>query len=72
MRFDQDAATEQLEAAAAARGVPLAVVNVNNQEARNLYERRLVLVRPDGHSAWRGDEQSADAMTVIDTVRGSA
>jgi 2-polyprenyl-6-methoxyphenol hydroxylase-like FAD-dependent oxidoreductase len=26
-----------------------------NEEARRLYERRYVLVRPDGHVAWRGD-----------------
>ncbi len=72
VRFEQDCATERLAAAATARGVPLAVVDLDHSEARNLYERRLVLVRPDGHSAWRGDEQPMDAMTVIDAVRGSA
>ena len=35
-----------------------------------LYERRLVLVRPDGHVAWRGDEVPSDALALIDTVRG--
>jgi hypothetical protein len=36
-----------------------------------LYERRLVLVRPDGHVAWRGDRVH-DADRIVDTVRGAA
>jgi hypothetical protein len=59
-----------LVGAAAARGVPLRVCDVANEEAKALYERSLVLVRPDGHVAWRGDEVS-DAARVIDTVRGA-
>jgi hypothetical protein len=34
------------------------------------YERRLVLVRPDGHVAWRADAEPADAHAIIDRVRG--
>ena len=34
------------------------------------YERRLVLVRPDGHVAWRADEAPAEAGALIDVVRG--
>jgi hypothetical protein len=34
------------------------------------YERRLVLVRPDGHVAWRADEAPADAGALLDVVRG--
>ncbi len=37
-----------------------------------LYERRMVLVRPDGHVAWRGDVLPANADALIDRVRGSA
>jgi hypothetical protein len=59
-----------LAAAAAARGVPLRVCDIASEEAAALYERRLVLVRPDGHVAWRGDEV-ADAERVIDMVRGA-
>ena len=36
-----------------------------------LYERRLVLVRPDGHVAWRGDIMPDDALAVVDCVRGA-
>jgi hypothetical protein len=36
-----------------------------------LYARKLVLVRPDGHVAWRGDALPADATALIDRVRGA-
>ena len=61
-----------LARAAAERGVPFEVVDVAETEVRDLYERRLVLVRPDGHVAWRGDELPDDPMAVIDRVRGAA
>jgi 2-polyprenyl-6-methoxyphenol hydroxylase-like FAD-dependent oxidoreductase len=60
-----------LVAAARERGVPLRVEKIDNAEARALYERKLVLVRPDGHVAWRGDAVPPDAVAVIDTVRGA-
>jgi uncharacterized protein YfaP (DUF2135 family) len=66
-----DAPTQALEAAATARGVPLTVHRIDNAQAAMLYERRLVLVRPDGHVAWRGDGVPADAEALIDTVRGA-
>ena len=37
-----------------------------------LYERRLVLVRPDGHVAWRADALPEDAGRIVDVVRGAA
>ncbi len=33
-------------------------------------ERRLVLVLPDGHVAWRADQEPANVMALIDRVRG--
>ena len=36
-----------------------------------LYERRLVLVRPDGHVAWRADDAPAEPLRLIDRVRGA-
>jgi hypothetical protein len=38
---------------------------------RELYERPLVLVRPDGHVAWRGDSLLGNAAEIIDRVRGA-
>jgi len=61
---------EPLVQAAAARAVPLQVVDIANPHIERLYEKKLVLVRPDGHVAWRGDEGPANALTLIDVVRG--
>lgn len=61
---------EGLNAAAAERAVPFEMVAIDNPAIAALYERRLVLVRPDGHVAWRGDTAPVDPMRVIDTVRG--
>jgi len=58
-------------AAAAKRGVPLQAVTIEEPEAGKLYERKLVLVRPDGHVAWRGDRAPTDAMAIIDRARGA-
>jgi 2-polyprenyl-6-methoxyphenol hydroxylase-like FAD-dependent oxidoreductase len=60
-----------LAAAAQKRGVPLRTVTVESPEAAELYERKLVLVRPDGHVAWRADREPDDAIAVIDRVRGA-
>jgi 2-polyprenyl-6-methoxyphenol hydroxylase-like FAD-dependent oxidoreductase len=35
-----------------------------------VYERRLVLVRPDGHVAWRGDRVDVDPLTIISRAAG--
>jgi hypothetical protein len=57
--------------AAAVRGVPLTVHDIADPAIAAQYERRLVLVRPDGHVAWRGDAVPQDALAVIDAVRGA-
>jgi 2-polyprenyl-6-methoxyphenol hydroxylase-like FAD-dependent oxidoreductase len=57
-------------AAAQARAIPLTVVAIEDEAAARLYERKLVLVRPDGHSAWRGDAVPENIGAVMDRVRG--
>lgn len=49
------ASQEDLSIEARHRGVPLKTVDIDDPTIAALYERRLVLVRPDGHVAWRGD-----------------
>jgi 2-polyprenyl-6-methoxyphenol hydroxylase-like FAD-dependent oxidoreductase len=61
-----------LKSEAEVRRVPFKIVTVTQPEATQLYERRLVLVRPDGHVAWRADEVPRDVGAVIDKVRGVA
>jgi hypothetical protein len=57
--------------AATARRVPLTDITINDAAIAALYARKLVLMRPDGHVAWRGDECPVDAGAVIDRVRGA-
>jgi 2-polyprenyl-6-methoxyphenol hydroxylase-like FAD-dependent oxidoreductase len=64
--------TTPLEQAAASAGVPLKTVDIDNPKLAGLYERRLVLVRPDGMVAFRSDELPEDCTGLINTVRGAA
>jgi 2-polyprenyl-6-methoxyphenol hydroxylase-like FAD-dependent oxidoreductase len=66
-----DIATDSLEHAASQRGVPLAVHRIPQRDAAALYGKPLVLVRPDGHVAWRGDQLPDDPAATIDTIRGA-
>jgi hypothetical protein len=59
-----------LASAAAAHGVPLAVITVADDGVRDLYQQDLVLVRPDQHIAWRGNAEPADATGLIARVTG--
>jgi 2-polyprenyl-6-methoxyphenol hydroxylase-like FAD-dependent oxidoreductase len=58
--------------AAADRGIPLKIVDIRDDRARTLYERDLVLIRPDHHVAWRGDTVPDRPEIILDRVRGAA
>ncbi|MGE3248046.1 MAG: hypothetical protein AB7J19_17100, partial [Beijerinckiaceae bacterium] len=51
-------------------GAPLSVHAIANPGIETLYERKLVLVRPDGHVAWRGDEVPADPKAALRKICG--
>ncbi|MBZ4320006.1 FAD-dependent monooxygenase [Streptomyces huiliensis] len=55
----------------ARRGVPLAVTHCHDRLVARLYGRPYVLVRPDGHVAWRGTRPPLDPGLLADTVRGA-
>jgi 2-polyprenyl-6-methoxyphenol hydroxylase-like FAD-dependent oxidoreductase len=61
----------RLTQAAKIARVPLEVVELHEPEVKRVYERPLVLVRPDGHVAWRGDKMASDAAGIVDCVRGA-
>ena len=67
----RDHDVEPLVAAASERGVPLEVVDLDHADAAAIYEHSLVLVRPDGHVAWRGDLLPGDVVSLVDHVRGA-
>jgi hypothetical protein len=72
LRFGEDAPdAAPLREAALNRGMPLDVHTIDNDDAAKLYERKLVLVRPDGYVAWRGDTVP-NALAVVDRIRGAA
>lgn len=60
-----------LERAFGERRMPLTIVTIVDPAINTLYERALVLVRPDGHVAWRSDQEPADPGTVVDHIRGA-
>lgn len=62
-------ATQALAEAAARRGIPFARADVN-ERARALYQKALVLVRPDGTVCWRGEQLPADVDGLWDVVAG--
>ena len=68
LRFDPSMPVTAITQAAAARGVPLTVLDIDTQPP---YREKLVLSRPDQHVAWRGDAVPTDALGLIDRIRGA-
>lgn len=62
---------EELTAAAKELQIPLAVVDVPDMDARDLYDRDLVLIRPDHHVAWRGNLVPADTSALLKRLVGA-
>lgn len=71
LRLDQTIDVAPLLAAARRRGVPMAAVNLDSDEARASYDRKLVLARPDQHVAWRGNSLPPDPEALVDHIRGA-
>ena len=59
----------ELASAFRRRGAPLDVLDVSSESARAVYERELVLLRPDLHVVWRGDAppQDPDLLAAVAT-----
>ena len=71
LRFDRSIAVDGLTASAAQRGFPLSVLDIEDAAAKALYAKKLVLVRPDRHVAWRSDAVPDDPLELIDHLRGA-
>lgn len=73
LRGDPGLDVQALLNAAAAKGVPLALVDLPMRDRPAEYRHRLLLARPDGQVAWRGDSiDEVQAAALVETVRGAA
>lgn len=65
-------ATEGFAELAAELGIPLDIVNIDDTHAATIYEKSLVLVRPDQHVAWRGDSapDNTELKAIFNKVTG--
>ena len=54
----------------AALGAPLRVLDIPDQEPRAIYDRDLLLIRPDMHVAWRGNAPPADPRALAAKLTG--
>jgi hypothetical protein len=62
--------TSSFEGALRATGAPLDVQTLADAAARAIYERDLVLVRPDLHVVWRGDRSPDDPAAIAARATG--
>ena len=62
--------TTALERAMHATGAPFEIVDIAEDHLRSVYERDLILLRPDLHVVWRGDEGPADPQKVAAVATG--
>ena len=51
--------------------IPLRIFHLLQPAAQKIYEKRHVLVRPDGHVAWRGDALPGDVLGWLKTISGN-
>lgn len=71
LAFDGEADTvAAFREAAAAKDVPLNVLEDNRADGRELYQARYILVRPDQFVAWSGDGLLVDPATILTRTIG--
>jgi 2-polyprenyl-6-methoxyphenol hydroxylase-like FAD-dependent oxidoreductase len=70
LRVAGDHDTAPLEAAFHQRGAPVTVLDLPDDVARAVYQRDLLLLRPDMHVAWRGNAPPADPAALAAIATG--
>ena len=56
--------------AAKCNDIPLKIIDVRDENVREIYGRELFLIRPDQHIAWRGEALPPNSEQLIDQIRG--
>jgi 2-polyprenyl-6-methoxyphenol hydroxylase-like FAD-dependent oxidoreductase len=71
LRLDPAVGVRGLVETAARRRMPLVLLDVDLPAARESYACNLTLLRPDQHVAWRGNEEPAAPLDLVDLVCGA-
>ena len=71
LRTDSSVDVSGLLQAAAERGLPMALLDLQGETLPSEYQHTLLLCRPDQHVAWRGDAVPAQPLALIDQLRGA-
>jgi hypothetical protein len=72
LRFDTAVDVSGLMSEAARARVPIKLLDVTPSEGGEVYDRLLVLARPDQHIAWRGNRPPDDPRALVDLISGRA
>ena len=70
LRFDAAIDVSDLMSEAARARVPIKLLDVTSSESAGIYDRSLVLARPDQHVAWRGNRSSKNPRELVDLISG--
>jgi 2-polyprenyl-6-methoxyphenol hydroxylase-like FAD-dependent oxidoreductase len=62
--------SDALVEAARLRGLPLHVLDISEEDAREVFGADVVLIRPDQHVAWRGNSWPASPGALLDRASG--
>ena len=71
LRFDPSVHIEGFVRTAKERTFPLTVFDVEARDACPAYTNALLLVRPDQHVAWRGDQEPSIPEALINVLSGA-
>ena len=72
LRTDSDIDVSSLLQAAAQRGMPVTLLNLQGEALPPEYQHKLLLCRCDQHVAWRGNAVPTQALALMDQLRGAA
>jgi 2-polyprenyl-6-methoxyphenol hydroxylase-like FAD-dependent oxidoreductase len=70
LRFDTAIDVSDLMSEAARARVPIKLLDVTSGEGAGVYDRSLVLARPDQHVAWRGNRAPENPQGLVELISG--